>query len=193
MTRCDNSLGINVNQPVYTGGELTGKIRKSDAIEAIALNHMKVVENDTKMTILRSYLELFKNRNLLGVYDENITITRQLIDEMKARVNQGLMLDNDVIRCDLNLSNLGYDLLTVVNRISNFNYSLLSYLHLLSADGCGRNVGGSDRLDNQCVSVAEYTVFKFLLRIKRSRLRAMRYWLGSISSYSSTPLQVVVG
>jgi outer membrane protein TolC len=83
-----------------------------------------------KMLILQCYLELFKNRNLLNVYDENIRITGELIDEMRARATQGLVLSNDVTRYDLNLSNLNYDRLTVVNTIKNLNYSLISYLHL---------------------------------------------------------------
>jgi outer membrane protein TolC len=87
-----------------------------------------------KMLILQCYLELFKNRNLLNVYDENIRLTGELIDEMRARANQGLVLSNDVTRYDLNLSNLKYDRLTVQNSIRNLNYSLVSYLNLQDCD-----------------------------------------------------------
>jgi outer membrane protein TolC len=87
-----------------------------------------------KMLILQCYLELFKNRNLLNVYDENIRITGELIDEMRARATQGLVLANDVTRYDLTLSNLNYDRLTVLNTIKNLSYSLNSYLHLNDND-----------------------------------------------------------
>jgi outer membrane protein TolC len=53
---------------------------------------------------------------------------------MRARVDQGLVLSNDVTRYDLNLSNLHYDRLTVVNTIRNLNYNLVSYLHLSDVD-----------------------------------------------------------
>lgn len=68
------------------------------------------------------------------MYDENIRITCGLIDEMKARASQGLVLANDVTRYELNLSNLKYDRLAVVNSISNLNYSLVSYLQMNDTD-----------------------------------------------------------
>ncbi len=134
MTHWGNAFGVTVYQPLYTGGEVTAKIRRADAQTDIAENNATLVEDQMKMLILQYYLELFKNRNLLSVYDENIRITGELIDEMRARANQGLVLANDVTRYDLNLSNLRYDRLTVVNTINNLNYSLVSYLHLNEAD-----------------------------------------------------------
>jgi len=134
MTHWGNSLGVSVYQPLYTGGELTAKVLRADAQTNIAANNVTIVEDRMKMIILQCYLELFKNRNLLSVYDENIRITGELIDEMRARVDQGLVLSNDVTRYDLNLSNLHYDRLTVVNTIRNLNYNLVSYLHLSDVD-----------------------------------------------------------
>ncbi len=130
MTHWGNTFALSVNQPIYTGGETTAKIRRAGAQTNIAENNVSIVEDQMKMHILQCYLELFKNRNLLNVYDENISITGELIDEMRARANQGLVLANDVTRYDLNLSNLRYDRLTVLNTIKNLNYSLISYLHL---------------------------------------------------------------
>jgi outer membrane protein TolC len=134
MTHWGNSFGVSVYQPLYTGGELTAKVLRADAQTNIAANNVTIVEDRMKMIILQCYLELFKNRNLLSVYDENIRITGELIDEMRARVDQGLVLSNDVTRYDLNLSNLHYDRLTVVNTIRNLNYNLVSYLHLSDVD-----------------------------------------------------------
>jgi outer membrane protein TolC len=134
MTHWGNSLAVSVYQPLYTGGELTAKIRRAGAQQNVAQNNVTIVEDQMKMLILQCYLELFKNRNLLNVYDENIRLTGELIDEMRARANQGLVLSNDVTRYDLNLSNLKYDRLTVQNSIRNLNYSLVSYLNLQDCD-----------------------------------------------------------
>jgi outer membrane protein TolC len=134
MTHWGNSLGLTVYQPLYTGGALTAKIRRAEAQTDLAQNNVTMVEDQMKMLILQCYLELFKNRNLLSVYDENISLTSQVIDEMRARADQGLALANDVTRYDLNLSNLKYDRLTVVNAIKNLNYSLISYLHINDCD-----------------------------------------------------------
>jgi outer membrane protein TolC len=134
MTHWGNSLGISVYQPLYTGGEYSAKVSRAGLQTDIAANNAAIVEDRMKMIILQCYLELFKNRNLLSVYDENIRITGELIGEMRARVDQGLVLSNDVTRYDLNLSNLHYDRLTVLNTIRNLNYNLVSYLHLADVD-----------------------------------------------------------
>lgn len=134
MTHWGNSFGVSAYQPLYTGGELTAKIKRAEAKTNLAVNNVTAVEDQMKMVIIQCYLELFKNRNLLSVYDENIRLTGELVDEMRARAAQGLALANDVTRYDLNLSNLSYDRLTVVNTISNLNYSLLSYLHMTDCD-----------------------------------------------------------
>lgn len=64
------------------------------------------------------------------MYDENIKLTKQLIEEMKVRSEQGLALANDVTRYELTLSNLTYDRSTVANAVEHLNYSLLVYLGL---------------------------------------------------------------
>jgi outer membrane protein TolC len=134
MTHWGNSLGVTVYQPLYAGGAITEKIRRAGVQTNIAQNNVDMVEDQMKMIILQCYLELFKNRNLLNVYDENIRITGELIDEMRARADQGLVLANDVTRYDLNLSNLKYDRLTVLNTIRNLNNNLVSYLHINNCD-----------------------------------------------------------
>lgn len=155
MTHWGNSFALSVYQPLYTGGELTAKIRKADAQTNVLQNNVNVIEDQMKMLILQCYLQLFKNRNLLSVYDENIRITAELIDEMRARANQGLVLANDVTRYDLNLSNLNYDRLTVLNSIKNLNYSLVSYLHLNDCDTIVPTID-FDRINFSAAPLAEW-------------------------------------
>ncbi len=134
MSHWGNSFAVSVKQSIYTGGELTAKTQRAEAQTHLTQNSAAQVEDQMKMRIIQCYLELFKNRNLLGVYDENIRITRELIEEMNARANQGLVLGNDVTRYDLTLSNLKYDRLTILNTIKNLNYNLISYLHIENCD-----------------------------------------------------------
>ncbi len=130
MTHWGNAFAVSAYQPLYSGGEITAKMRRSEAQTVLARNNVSIVGDRMKMIILGCYLELFKNRNLLSVYDENIRLTSELVDEMRARVGQGLALANDVTRYDLSLSNLRYDRLTVLNTIRSLNNNLISYLHI---------------------------------------------------------------
>jgi outer membrane protein TolC len=155
MTHWGNSLAISVYQPIYTGGAISSKIRLAEAQTSIAHNNVEIIEKQMKMLILQSYLELFKCNNLLYVYDENIRLTGELIDEMRARANQGLVLANDVTRYDLNLSNLRYDRLTLLNSIKNLNYSLVSYLQLNDCDSIVPTID-FDRINFSAAPLSEW-------------------------------------
>ncbi len=128
MPHLGNSLSLSVYQPLYAGGEITGGIHKTAYQTQIASTDLKIVTDDIKINVLDCYLNLLKHRNLLSVYDENIRLTKQLLEEMKVRSEQGLVLANDVTRYELKLSNLNYDRSTVANAIEHLNYSLLVYL-----------------------------------------------------------------
>lgn len=125
-----NSLQLSLYQPLYAGGEITAEIQKSRYQTQIASTELDIVTDKMKIEVLDCFLNLLKYRNLLAVYDENIRLTEQLLSEMNARVQQGLVLGNDVTRYELKLSNLNYDRTTVVNAIEHLNYSLLVYLGL---------------------------------------------------------------
>lgn len=130
MPHLGNSLLLSLYQPLYAGGEITADIQKSKYQTQIASTDLNIVTDKMKMEVLDCFLNLLKYKNLLTVYDENIRLTEQLLSEMNARVQQGLVLGNDVTRYELKLSNLNYDRTTVVNAIEHLNYSLLVYLGL---------------------------------------------------------------
>lgn len=130
MPHLGNLLSLSLYQPLYSGGEITAGIQKTRYQTQMASTDLKIVTDNIKMEVLDCYLSLLKNRNLLSVYDENIKLTKQLIEEMKVRSEQGLALANDVTRYELTLSNLTYDRSTVANAVEHLNYSLLVYLGL---------------------------------------------------------------
>lgn len=130
MPHLGNVLSLSLYQPLYAGGGITAGIRKKRYQTQIASTDLKIVTDDMKIEVLGCYLDLMKNRNLLNVYEENIKLTKQLISEMMARSEQGLVLSNDVTRYELNLSNLTYDRNTIANAVAHLNYSLQVYLGL---------------------------------------------------------------
>ena len=122
MPHLGNLLSLSLYQPLYSGGEITAGIQKTRYQTQMAFTDLKIVTDNIKMEVLDCYLSLLKNRNLLSVYDENIKLTKQLIEEMKVRSEQGLALANDVTRYELTLSNLTYDRSTVANAVEHLNY-----------------------------------------------------------------------
>lgn len=125
-----NTLDVELYQPLYTGGSLSGGIALSEKQTAMARIGLDATRNGVRMTVISNYLELAKNRNLLAVYDENIRLTEKLLEEMKVKREQGIVLKNDITRYELKLSSLGYDRLVTRNAIRICNVNLISLLGL---------------------------------------------------------------
>lgn len=66
----------------------------------------------------------------ISAEEKKSAMAGRLLEEMRARAEQGLALSNDVTRYELNLSNLSYDRLTVTDGIDHLNRNLLTYLDL---------------------------------------------------------------
>lgn len=148
-----NTLGVELYQPVYTGGAISSAIKLAGKETEMAINGKDMSVNSVRMSIVSNYLELAKNRNLLKVYDENIRLTEKLLQEMQAKHEQGIALKNDITRYELRLSSLSYDRLATENAIRIFNNNLVSMLGLdaatqivpdISADGDVAATGDTD-------------------------------------------------
>lgn len=125
-----NSFGVELYQPIYTGGAISSGMDLAEKGTEMAVNNRTMSINSIRMAIATNYLELAKYRNLLKVYDENIRLTEKLVGEMKAKHSQGIVLKNDITRYELRLSSLSYDRLATENAIRIFNNNLVSLLGL---------------------------------------------------------------
>lgn len=130
MPHFGNGISLSLYQPIYSGGEIKANIEKAKYNTQLSVTGLEAVTDRIKIEALECYLSLLKYRNLLNVYDRNIKLAEELLDEMKARSEQGIALANDVTRYELTLSNLNYDRLTIANAIEHLNYNLTVYLGL---------------------------------------------------------------
>ncbi|WP_455496550.1 TolC family protein [Coprobacter sp.] len=125
-----NTLGVELYQPLYTGGAISSGTHLAEKGTEMAVNDRTNSVNTVRMAIATNYLELAKHRNLLQVYDENIRLTEKLLGEMRTKLSQGIVLKNDITRYELRLSSLSYDKLVTQNAIRIFNNNLVSLLSL---------------------------------------------------------------
>jgi outer membrane protein TolC len=77
-----------------------------------------------RFLIAGNYLELCKLQNQLQVFESNIAQTQQVLENMKAKVNQGVALQNDITRYELQLQNLNYAKIHLQNSMSLLNNQL---------------------------------------------------------------------
>ncbi len=130
MPHLGNSLELSLYQPVYAGGAITAGIDLAKSQTKLSATQLEQTRQSIGFRAITCYLELFKAGNLRSVYEENIAMTSRLLDDMKARYAEGVVLKNDITRYELRLSSLNYDLLTINNRIQVLNHDLCLLLGL---------------------------------------------------------------
>ena len=78
--------------------------------------------------VLGQYLDLFKIQNRMKVYEQNIALTRRLIDDIHAKQEQGMALKNDVTRYELQMETLKLGLRQLQDQQAILNHQLCNTL-----------------------------------------------------------------
>lgn len=120
-----NGLGIDISQPIYTGGAVTAAIRMAELKSDAARLSTDLNRNNLRFKLATMYLDLYKYRNLRLVVTNNISQARKVLDEMTARYNQGVALRNDITRYELLVSDLEFRLIRIDNTLDILNRNLV--------------------------------------------------------------------
>ena len=119
-------LGINIEQPLYAGGGITGAIDMAE-LKSIGAKFAADIQRDNiKFRLAGLYLDIFKYRNLRNVVEHNIEAADRMLGDMKARFEQGIALQNDITRYELLISNLQLQLIRIDNILNIFNNNLVT-------------------------------------------------------------------
>lgn len=120
-----NTLGINITQPVYTGGAVTAGIELAELKTTAARYATELQRDNIRFQLTGFYLDIYKYTNLRMVVENNIAQARKILDEMKARYEQGVALQNDITRYELLVSNLELQLVKINNTLTILNRNLV--------------------------------------------------------------------
>lgn len=120
-----NGLSIDVSQPIYAGGAITAGIEMAN-LKSVASGYATDARRDNiRFQLTALYLDLYKCGNLRSVVINNINQARKVLDEMRARYEQGVALQNDITRYELLVSNLELQLVKINNSINIINRNLV--------------------------------------------------------------------
>lgn len=125
-----NNFALEVVQIVYAGGAIKHGIERAELQAQLASLDVSNQRQRVRFLITGYYLNLYKFRNMLRVYDRNIERTEQVIKDMRAREAQGLILSNDITRYEVQLQNLSYKRTELMSQIDIFNNQLVTTLSL---------------------------------------------------------------
>lgn len=130
MPHYGNNFSIEASQAIYTGGAVSNGIALAKLQEENARLGLKANRDKVRFMLIGYYLDLFKQQNMLRVYEKNIEQTRQVLKDIQAKGNEGIVLRNDVTRYELLLSNLQLTRTQIENTIAILNNNLTTTLGL---------------------------------------------------------------
>ena len=125
-----NNFIVEASQVIYAGGAIKNAIETAKLNQAYTDLDKEQHRQNIRFTIAGYYLELLKLNNQIIILEKNIIQTNTLLEQMKARYEQGTMLANNVTRYELQLQSLDLTLFQVKNRIAITNNELVKMLQL---------------------------------------------------------------
>lgn len=101
-----NSFTAQVSQVIYAGGAIRSGIEMAKLGQQLAELDVEKNRQEVRFLLTGYYLDLYKLQNQSQVIAKNIELTEKVIEQMKARREQGTVLKNDITRYELQLQSL---------------------------------------------------------------------------------------
>lgn len=125
-----NSFAVEASQVIFAGGAIYNNVKSMELRKRIAEWDLEEHRQQVYFMLAGYYLDLYKCRNLLKVYERNMEQTRQVIRDMQAREATGIALNNDITRYEVQYRNLEYRRTELASSISICNGRLVTMLDL---------------------------------------------------------------
>ena len=130
MPHFGNKYSVEARQLIWKGGVVRNAIDIQDLKKDLSELNYETNEQNIKLLTLSYYLDLFKIQNQEQVYLKNIELANQRLENIQKFYNEGMVTRNDVIRGELQLSNLNLALQVLQNNKSILNKQLTVALGL---------------------------------------------------------------
>ena len=125
-----NSFSAQASQVIYTGGAISSGIEMAKLGRQLAELDVEKNRQEVRFLLTGYYLDLYKLQNQLQVIAKNIELTEKVIEQMKARREQGTVLKNDLTRYDLQLQSLKLAQTQVVDAQKIIRHQISTAIHL---------------------------------------------------------------
>lgn len=115
MPHFGNSFSVDASQLIWNGNTVRNNIKIKTLQEGLAKLNYESNEQNIKLLALSYYLDLYKSYNREEVYLQNIELAEKRLDNINKFYKQGMVTRNDVIRGELQISNLKLSLQVLKN------------------------------------------------------------------------------
>ena len=92
MPHFGNNFALEASQVVYAGGAISHSIALAELQHQLAQLDKEKNKQDIRFLLVGNYLELYQLHNQAEVYKKNIEQTRRLLEDIKAKQQEGLAI-----------------------------------------------------------------------------------------------------
>ncbi len=101
-----NNFALRARQTAFSGGAITSGIRQAKLGHEMTTVEAEENRQRVRFLLTGHYLQLHNLRNQEEVFNQNIHLTETLINQTRSRLEQGVALQNDITRHELQLQQL---------------------------------------------------------------------------------------
>lgn len=102
----NNNFALEAMQVIYGGGAISEGIRLAGLNARMAELDLEQSRQEVRFLLLGWLVDLHCLHNRRRVLDEHIALARQVLDDMRVRYDEGVVLSNDITRYELQLERL---------------------------------------------------------------------------------------
>lgn len=125
-----NNFALEASQVIYAGGAVSSRIEMAQMGKQMAELDWRKNRQDIHFLLLGWYLDLYKTRNQIRVLDRNLELADHVIENMRARMEEGTVLKNDLTRYELQKETLELQRTVLQDGCRILNHQIITVLHL---------------------------------------------------------------
>ncbi|RAR70799.1 TolC family protein [Flavobacterium aciduliphilum] len=121
---------INASMPVFSGFKLKNSIQASENMVKSQTASSAHTKEQLALDVVELFATLYKSQEMIELFTENLKSAQQRTKDFSAMVDNGLMARNDLLKAQLQESNVQLSLDNALKNTSIINYQLVTLLQL---------------------------------------------------------------
>ena len=120
----------NANMPIFSGFKLKNSIAASESLYKAQTYTASQTKEELAVYVVELFANLYKAQEMLKIFEENSKSANQRSKDFSAMVDNGLLARNDLLKAQLQESNIQISIETAKKNINVINYQLVLLLNL---------------------------------------------------------------
>ncbi|RNI31939.1 TolC family protein [Rufibacter immobilis] len=124
MPHFGNSFSVQASQVVFKGGAILNSIERAQLSQEVAQLNFDKNRADIKLLLVARYVDLYRLARQREVYQRNIELAQLRMKNIQNLYKQGMVTRNDLLRSELQITNLSMAVQEVSNNLAISNHQL---------------------------------------------------------------------